>query len=296
VYEAKTRKWTEKGVAFNKTLSRYTGVQRDRHVLGKWRGAEGAVWSNYDEREHLFVLENMNRWRDELGIVECRMSADWGFRDTGVLIVWGVDNCKRLRALAWYYETQKHLQVWADRAVELAKEFQVTRGLGDPSRPDAIQLINDMLSRAGHSRIFQKANNKRASLPNGDLAGIDLVRWGFESDESGKPRIMFNKHGLRNPPDQSLIDDGKPWQGYDEIPEYIHATDALGEIQGDRTDAGCRDDFCDTVRYAVTDNWGKTPTAPKPVIQEYAEDTYAGQWGTPASREAAKLEKERNDR
>ncbi len=293
LYDARTRLWLPKGIAFRKTLARYSGVEKLRHVDGEWAGAEGSVWSNYSPDTHTFKLKNPRNWREELGIVECRITADWGFRDTGVLIVWGVDNCKRLRALAWRYETKQHLNTWAANCVALCKEFQVTRGKGDPSRPDAIALFNDMLSRAGHPRVFSKANNKRANLPNGDLAGLDLVRWGFDPDDVGIPSVTFYEHGLRHAPDADLVEENKPWWGPDEIQEYVHARDADGEIAGDRTDSACRDDFCDAVRYAVTDNWGRTPVAPEPEAVVWAPDTYAGMHGTPESRYKAKLERER---
>lgn len=293
LYDAVNRRWHPKGVAFLKTLARYTGVEKLRHVDGEWAGAEGLVWENYSPERHLFTLKNPAKWREELGIVECRMTADWGFRDTGVLIVWGIDNCKRMRALAWRYETKQHLNTWAANAVALAREFQVTSGRGDPSRPDAISLFNDMLSKAGHPRIFSKATNTRASLPNGDLAGIGLVRWSLELDDVGIPNLSFYEKGLRNTPDADLVEENKPWFGPDEIQEYVHARDADGEIAGDRTDAACRDDFCDAVRYGVTDNWGKTPRAPEPEPMVYARDTYAAKKGTAETRFKDKMQRER---
>ena len=291
LWDLDAQEWTPKGKSFMQTLERYTGVQYDRHVLGLWRGAEGVVWETYDPKSHLFVLPD--DWRKDLGIIECRMSCDWGFRDTGVLIVWGIDTKKRMRALAWQYRTQKNLNWWAEQAVAFAKEFQVTKIVADPSRQDAIDLFNDLLVRNKLSRICYDADNKRATTPQGDLAGLDLVRWGFEKDDDGKPRVMFNVAGLRGAPDPDLVAEGKPSLGYDEIPEYTYARDALGEVLGDRTDNNCRDDFCDATRYGVSDNWPRTPRAePEPDIV-YAPNTYAGMVGTPESLLRERLRKER---
>ncbi len=278
---------TDRGRQFMATLDRYTGVAKLRHVDGIWAGAPGAVWENWDPAIHL-IAEPPN------DLIEYRAALDWGFADTGALGVWGIDAKKRAVCVARVYRTKQTIEWWARVFVMLANEYNITRCVADPSRPDAITLFGDWLVRAGKHRIVYPANNRRASSPNGDLAGLDLVRWGFERDIEGVPRLRFVNCLPRTGIDEELRADGKPFLGWDEIPSYVYATDVNGQVIGDRTDSRCRDDFCDMTRYMASDIWPRDVVATDPVPIEYGPNTYAGMVGTPESRMLAKLKRMRD--
>lgn len=259
---------TEHGAGFLKQLHRYTGTAYRRHALGEWAGAEGMVWENFSEGTHVIEptrKEDQTIDYSVLGVKDFIGSMDWGFTAPGSLSVWGRDGDKRLVRVAGVYQTKQQLEWWAERVCELDTEFGLTRIKCDPSRPDAIALVNDWLSKRGKPRLCEPADNKRSSSVGGDLAGIDLVRWGFEKDETGVPRIRFLRGALRWGIDAELHAANQPTQGWDEISGYVFARDSAGEILDDRTDPDVPDHFCDELRYVCAENWNRSAPAPDPI-------------------------------
>lgn len=281
------------GVAFLKSLDRYTGVERDRHVLGLWRGAEGMVWENFDEKIHVVDIPD---WRTSLKIVEYRGAMDWGTTHPGCFQVWGIDAAKRMTLVATIQQTGKTPDWWSQKAVELVKEFQIRRIVADPSQPGFMTQVNDWLAARGGNRIVYPANNKKASSGSGDMGGLALVRWGFERDSQGTPRIRMLRNALRGPADPALLASSAPTWVAEEIPSYVHARDATGEFMYETTDKDLPDDGCDTMRYAATDNWGLMPMAP-PEPPPPAPKPWTNEWqfGTPKSLELARIRREEGD-
>lgn len=232
LWDIAARDWTPKGRQFIGTLARYTGVQHARHVLGLWRGAEGQVWDTYDERKAVVAAVPPD-------LVEYRGSIDWGFADAGVFGVWGIDEAKNTTLVACWYQTGRNLEWWSERICEAAREYGVSRIVADPSRNDAIDLVNDRLAAAGVGRLVWGADNRRASSQRGDLGGLDLVRWGFEQD-----KIRFWSGAMRGAPDAGLLEEKLPVTPWAEIPEYVWLRDARGDVVPDRTDPKCVDHAC----------------------------------------------------
>ena len=262
------QRWTPEGKAYMASLARYTGVQHKRHVLGLWAGAEGTVWENFDESIHVIDCpKKPDGFPDyaQLGVRDYLAAMDWGFTAPGSLSIYGRDGDKRMIRIAQIYRVKQSLEWWAERVCELDEEFGLTRIVCDPSRPDAIALLNDHLRRRGLPMLAEAANNKRASSTAGDLGGIDLVRWGFEKDETGVPRIRFIRNAHRYGPDQELIETNQPLCTEEEIPGYTFARDAHGDVLDDRTDPDVPDHGCDELRYACAENWRKAP-APAVVV------------------------------
>jgi phage terminase large subunit len=267
-WDESAQEWTDEGRAYMASLSRYTGVQYKRHVLGEWAAAEGTVWSNFDESLHVIDTprhEDNTPDYKALGIKDYIGSMDWGYTAPGCLSIYGRDGDKRLILVANVYRTKQQLEWWAERVSELDTEFGLTRIMCDPSRPDAIALVNDWLSKNKKPRLCEPADNKKASSPGGDLAGIDLVRWGFEKDEAGIPRIRFLRDALRYGIDADLHANNQPTQGYDEIGGYTFARGSDGEILDDRTDPDVPDHFGDCVRYLSAENWKRGAPKPDPI-------------------------------
>lgn len=291
---------TPEGVAFMDSLNeRYTGVAHDREVKGLWRGAEGMVWENYDDTVHIIPY---GPHRD-LGINRYFGSQDWGFAKAGSLSIWGLDNDGHMTRVAHVYHTKKNSDWWAAWAVTFIQEYHIARIVSDPARPDMIDIQNDRLVEAGHPRITFGADNTRRSTVGGDLAGLDLVRWGFEKDAGtplqpivAVPRIRIMQNGLRHAPDAALLAANKPWSGELEIPQYVFARDANGEIVKDQTDSACEDHFCDEMRYAASDNWRRVTKEYVPPEWVPPPGSYAHKFGTPASlaREKARRERDGN--
>lgn len=256
----------EHGKSFLKQLHRYTGTAYKRHALGEWAGAEGMVWENFDESTH--VIDGPKKADGQydlhaLGLKTYLGSMDWGYTAPGSLSIWGRDSEKRVVRVAGVYRTKQQLEWWAERVCELDDEFGLDRIMCDPSRPDAIELVNDWLAKKGKPRLCEAANNKKARSPGGDLGGLDLVRWGLEKDEQGIPRMRFLKSALLFGTDQELLEANQPTQGYDEIPGYVFARDSQGEIIDDRTDPDVPDHFCDEARYMASESWKRPVREPE---------------------------------
>jgi len=286
--------WTPQGAAFLKSLERYTGVERDRHVLGIWKGAEGMVWDNYDENVHLIPKCK----HSELGVNRYFASVDWGYTETGSMSVWGLDSDKRMVRVAHVYHTKRNTDWWADWVIRFMDEYHMTRIVCDPSRPDAIDLFNARLIAAGKQSkgdmIVYGADNRRRATSGGDMAGLDLVRWGFQPDETGVPRIRIMRDCLRHAPDPDLVATNKPYSGEVEIPNYVFDRDTSGEETKDRTDPTCVDHFCDEMRYAAADNWRRNTREYEPPEWVPPPGSFAYQYGTPTSlaRERAKRDED----
>lgn len=250
------------GKAFLASLEKYTGVEYKRQVLGLWVGAEGLVWENFDPALHVIEAprrpDNTLDW-GRMGLKDYIGGMDWGFTAPGSLSIYGRDSDKRLVRVAQIYRTKQQLEWWADRVEELDREFSLTRIMCDPSRPDAIALVNDHLAKRGLPRLCEGADNTKATSVKGDLAGLDLVRWGLQQDETGMPRIRFVRDGLRFGPDLDLVEQNKPLDTIQEIPAYTFARDSAGEIMDDRTDPDAADHGCDELRYVCAENWKRSP-------------------------------------
>lgn len=252
---------TAEGAAFFKSLSRYTGVAHKRQVQGLWIGAEGMVWENFEPEIHVIDsprrADNSFDWA-QLGLKDYIGAMDWGFTAPGSLSIYGRDGDKRAVRVAQIYRTKQQLEWWAERVVELDQEFGLARIKCDPSRPDAIALVNDHLSRRGLPRLCEPADNTKAASTKGDLAGLDLVRWALDKDETGIPRLRFCRDGLRFGPDTELLEANQPLDTIQEIPGYIFARDSSGEIMDDRTDPDVPDHGCDDLRYFCAENWNRS--------------------------------------
>lgn len=289
LWDRAKRCWTTKGRVFMDSLSRYTGVAKSRHVDGEWKGAEGMVWDNWDEEMHIVPFQPDRAF----AIKGYRASVDWGYAEPGSMSIWGVDGDKRLIRVAHCYHTKKNLDWWAQWAVTFMDQYHMTSMVCDPSRPDAIDTFNDWLVKAGHPRIAYGADNTRRSTTGGDLAGLDLVRWGLGCDvvaDVKVPRIRIIKDSLRHIPDPDLVSSGKPWSGEQEVASYVYKRDATDEEIADKTDPSCADHFCDEMRYEASDNWRRVTQEYKPPEWIPPVGTYAHKYGTPESllRERAK--------
>lgn len=261
--------WTPEGRSYMSGLSRYTGVQYKRHVLGEWAGAEGLVLDNFDEKIH--VIEPPADPIKHLGIVEVRLGVDFGRAAAGCIGVWGIDARQRIICLAHAYRTGQTVDWWARLCCELVRKYHARRVICDPSGP--VSTFNEWIWKEGLAPqdvpLCFGANNKRATSPGGDLGGIDLMHWGLGLDNEGVPRTRFLRAEPIGGRDAALVASHKPSSGLDEIGGWIYRRDQIGDIVGDQTDPACEDHFLDEWRYLAMDVWhveGRyQPPPPKPL-------------------------------
>ena len=166
--------------------------------------------------------------------------------------------------VAEIYQPNRLLDWWAEAVADLDLEFGLQSIVCDPSRPENVVKLNDMIGshRGRHmGRIARRpsvaigANNKRRARD--DLAGLDLVRWALDPAQDGGPRVFFLRDALRVAPPPSFAEIGRPTCTVEEIPSYTFA-EPDGEAHGkaaEETNPDCWDDGCDTLRYACNFMW-----------------------------------------
>lgn len=286
--------WTEEGRSYIRTLQDLDGVNRRRHYLGEWAAAEGQVWANWDPDQHLIDPPMKDGYIDvdALGIVSWVGSMDWGYTAPGVLQIWGVgERPERNMVLAReIYRQGETLEWWCARVLEEQKNFPFQAIVADPSRPDAIRMLNDRLVEGGHHRLLRPADNTRVSTSGTrDLSGLDLVRWGFQKGSTGIPRIRIFKD-CQVWIDQKLQANGSPWRTEDEIGAYVYASNS----QEDTTDPACEDHGCDALRYMAMWLWRREPQLKRTAVPSFPPWTIGAMDGTPRSLWQAKLAKMRD--
>lgn len=229
-----TWSWTPEGEAYRDSLNKLTGVRRRRLFLGEWVSAEGAVWEEFDEQVHIVEEAPTPRWTIA--------SIDWGYTAPGVLQVWGVDAENRACCLSEHYRVGQQIEWWAEMLGKEWREHRLQFAVADPSRPDAIKLVNDILASRNMPRLVREANNRRAEQ-GADLGGIDLVRKKLLPQADGKPALTWKK-GYLVSRDPELHDKGEACCTTEEIPSYVYAKVEDGKRNKERTDPAAADHGC----------------------------------------------------
>lgn len=252
-FSAAKGEWTPEGVAYIQNLARLTGVRKRRLLFGEWVSSEGAVWEEWDDARNLVdrPVGNSMMVMDRLDIRWTFASMDWGYTAAGVLQIWGVDGERCMYLLKEYYMAGQQLEWWGEKVVKSWIDYKLQAIVADPSRPDAIKLVNDKLNDSGAPRLVRAANNRRTTI-GGDLGGLDLVREKIRADpKTGKASLFIVRDAL-DTRDPNLHEKGLPCSTLEEIPGYVYAQGEHGRLDTEKTDPMCSDHGCDALRYAVT--------------------------------------------
>lgn len=214
---------TEAGKAYIGKLDNLTGPRKQRLRFGKWVGAEGVIYEDFDASVHVV---------DELPeIVTTYWAIDFGFTNPFVWQEWGEDADGRLYLMRELYRTQRLVTDHAAEIRSLTKDSQ---------RPQVIVCDHDAEGRATLERALgcsTVAANKKVTQ------GIQATAQRMALAGDGKPRIFVYRKALVSR-DQSLVDARKPSCTQDEIPGYIW--DGTKESPVKANDHGC-----DAMRYMV---------------------------------------------
>jgi len=221
LFDPRTGIITAQGKRTMAVLDALTGVRKERLRWGRVAQAEGAIYTGYDEATHRIYREAAadHYPRYVAGV-------DWGYRNPGSLGVWGVTGEGAMYLVAQYYHRERGNSWWVEKALQLDAEFGIEAFACDPSQPAYIQE-------------FRNAGLNAVKGFNEVRPGIDAVESRFET-----AMIFFLRDSLREA-DQGLIQEKKPYQAEDEIPNYIWANN-------DKEQPVKQDDHgLDMTRYAV---------------------------------------------
>lgn len=224
-WDEKTEEWTESGKAYMQKLMDMSGHMRERFYEGKWVGADGLVFTEYNADRHLVnPFPIPKHWRRFVAV-------DFGYNHPFVCQWWAEDNDGRLYLYRELYGTQTPVEDWAHEMYALQKDEKIDAFICDHDLEDRATLERHMSHAAsecmgGREKDFYKVPNKRIGTVGADKernsvqAGIEQVQMRFKGAGDGKPRLFFFKEALVRP-DPLLLAEKKPTCTEEEIHGYI---------------------------------------------------------------------------
>lgn len=206
------------------TLRALTGVRYLRLYLGQWAAAEGMVYDEWDRPTHVVSKQKLVEWgvfksdgslnRDVIQRVVA--GVDWGFKNPGVIQVYGLDGDTRIYLLCEVYRTRRTIDWWLEQAKALDKEFGIETFICDPSEPAYIKQFYD--------------NNLYAIGAINDIApGIDAVKYRLKVAGDGRPRLFVYEESLRER-DELREADRQPYCLEQEIDAYAYPQNKDGQM------------------------------------------------------------------
>jgi phage terminase large subunit len=232
---------TEQGKRTLGILSDLTGARRLRLLEGKWASNEGLVYETFDAATHVIPAPALAFRRYVAGV-------DWGYRDPGVIELFGIDGDGRMYRVREVYQTGKTIDWWVERAVNLNAEVggSVEAFVCDPAEPAYIEA-------------FQNAGLSVVEGFNDILPGIGAVEQRLKVQGDGRARLYLVDDANREP-DAELQQTKKSTGLIDEMDGYSWPVTPDGkpnkEVPADKDNHAQ-----DATRYAVAyvDGLGNQP-------------------------------------
>jgi phage terminase large subunit len=246
----------------NRLERELSGMYYERYVLGKWVGAEGTIYNEFDLETHRLNPEELpGNCTDE----ECEKSVCNGwhihrereFEDGVGYWVDPPNNYRIYRSIDYGYRNPMVVQWWAqspDDELILFREFYKSQELVS----DVAERIKDytnegwMLERtvsdhdAEHSAQLHRAGVQTQNAEKSVQRGIQSVKNRLMTDDRGRPGLYIMRGSRVHPPDTALKMDDKPTRTVDEFPEYVWKDTTQKEKPKKENDHGL-----DALRYLV---------------------------------------------
>lgn len=284
LWTAETQQWTEIGEAYIENLKSMSGHMRERFYEGKWVGAEGMIYTEYNYKTHLIpAFKIPKEWKRYL-------SVDFGFTNPFCAQWWAEDNDGRLYLYRELYGTQTTVEDWAHQIYELSKGERLQAVICDHDAEDRATLERHMRHGvqdciAGRTREFHKVPKERQGTVAADkrresvTTGIQEVQNRFRKAGDGRPRLFLFRDTLACPVDSNLKNAHKPTCTEQEIDAYIWDKITSGRL-GDRVLEQPRkvdDHGMDALRYMVHYLDGKNSKMSSKIFGQRTRHTYASQ-------------------
>lgn len=222
--------WTAFGAQYIANLDRLTGARLQRLRYGRWAGAEGVVYEEWDPLVHVVKRRPVpHAWRRLWAV-------DFGYTHPFVWQNWAVDGDGRMLLTQEIYATGRLVE-------DLAKEI-LAATQGQP-RPEVVVCDHDAEDRATLERhlCLPTRGAQKAISPGIQACKSRLARAG-----DGRARALLFEDCLRAP-DPALRKRREPSQTREEFDRYAwDLTVKKGERPVDRFNHGL-----DAWRYAVAE-------------------------------------------
>ena len=208
--DQKTGEWTEDGKKYLARLQLMTGARRKRFLEGVWAASEGLVYDNFDPTIHVHPAgwSAPQDWPIVFGL-------DFGFYNPLALTVWAIDPDARIHLVREVYRTQTRVETVA----RLARSWVDT---GEIPEPVAVVCDHDPENAATWNEYSKLPATMADKSDKGE--GIEAMQRRFDLAHDGRPRIYLAADTLAHPPQQELIDAGKPTCLRDELGMYCWDT------------------------------------------------------------------------
>lgn len=228
-----------------------SGIYRERYLEGKWVGAEGLIYDEYQPSEHLLHPDDL--------------PGDWTvrrqstFSATGERCYWAEPprNWRVYRAIDFGYTNPFVCQWWArspdDTLVMFREIYQTERRIAEHA--EEINRLTDQTwsvtkSFADHDAEGRETLNREGiSTVNADknvLDGIQAVKSRLALDDRGQADLYLMEGARVHKPDPQLVMDGRTLKTVDEISGYVWDDDSEDDEPVKENDHGM-----DSMRYLV---------------------------------------------
>lgn len=229
LYDEKAGEWTEYGMQYIATLDALTGVRKKRLRYGLWVGAEGMVFSEWDESvHHIDRFEIPSYWQRYRVI-------DFGFTNPFVCQWWAVDGDGRAYLYREIYHTQRLVEDHARQINALSEGEHYVATIADHDAEDRATLAKHGIGTLPAHKTIS--------------TGVEAVNARLKRAGDNKPRLFIMRGSLVGR-DERLVEAKKPYATYQEIPGYVYPKGVDGKPL--KEDPVKLDDHgCDAMRYFV---------------------------------------------
>lgn len=240
--------------------SSLSGMYYERYVEGKWVGAEGMVYDEYDPQVHLLHPQQLN---DQFGMSEsASASARWQYHgreryDENEVshFVTPPENWRVYRAIDFGYRNPFVNQFWArspDDELVMFREIYKTEETLEDLVPRVKSMTPDRnplsMTVADHdAESHETLRRKGISTVNAEKsvdAGIQSVKERLMRDDRGRPSLYIMQGARAHKPSNRLVLDDKPLKTVEEIYDYEWDEDEDEPLKSD-------DHGMDAMRYLV---------------------------------------------
>ena len=289
---------TEEGRRYLNLLNQGTdGYVYERLVLGIWSTAVGAMFQMWDPRTHMFqhrLIWDGGDWPilefepahplcgESVELVDIIGAVDWGTRNAGALVVFGIDREARMYLLHEVYHAEKDIDWWANEAVEAWLTYRMTKIVCDTDKPDNIVTLNRAMHRAygrvlGSYKRGRPTRHRRRGPRHAASAAIarectkntrktshrtnwELLRWALGKDRTGRPHLFVSAFSRSHAPDPLLSKQNLPVDLKSEIPRARWAPYEEGKSNQkpkEEIDPRCHDHALTATAYALAEVFGR---------------------------------------
>lgn len=234
--------------------SRLSGIHYERLVEGKWKGAEGMVFDEFDPLEHLLHPDDLpGDWT---------VSREREWADTGGTSYWVTppDGWRVYRAIDFGYTNPFVCQWFArspDDTLVLFREIYETEQIMEDLAgrikdldPDGHRVKKTVADHDAEDRESLQRHGVPTSPAKKEVsAGIHAVKRRLQFDDRGKADLYVMEGARCHQPDYDLVRSDAPAKTASEFPNYVWDEDA----DGDRKEEPVKkhDHGMDALRYLV---------------------------------------------